>query len=86
MGRQRMSGETIEIYVRNSGGRNLLHVHKSDDAETAAAKSGVDGSPSGFLELSVLSEWITDPDLRAAYEKAGEILHLRIPISGDLPF
>lgn len=81
-----MSDDTIEIYVRHSGGKNLLNVYASDDAKKAAAQAHSRGLPTAFVELSVLPEWITDETQRAAYEAGGEVLHLRIPISGDLPF
>lgn len=81
-----MSDAKIEIYVRNSGERNLLIVHADDEARAASAKAREADAPTAFLELSVLPEWIPDRLAREAYEKSGEVLHLRIPISGDLPF
>lgn len=69
--------EPCEIYVRQSGGANLLNVY--GDA-SALRQSGERMEPVAFVELSVLPEWITDPDERRAYADSGRVMHLRIPI------
>ncbi len=69
--------EPCEIYVRHSGEANLLHAY--GDA-SKLRHSGERGEPVAFVELSVLPEWITDPEQRKAYAESGQMIHLRIPI------
>lgn len=72
-----MKEDPCEIYVRNSGGSNLLHRY-GNSASLATHSAG--GEPVAFLELSVLPKWITDADQRKAYEALGDLIHLRIPV------
>jgi hypothetical protein len=74
----------IEIYVRHSGGRSLLHVHlPAGERESflSGLAAGEYSSEGTHLELSVLPEWITDDDERARLVASGSLPHLRIPLS-----
>jgi hypothetical protein len=66
-----------EIYVRHSGGANLLNAYGDVSRLDCSVRSG---EPVAFVELSVLPEWITDIDQRIAYMTSGQIIHVRIPI------
>ena len=69
--------EPCEIYVRHSGGANLLNAYGDVSRLDRSVKSD---EPVAFVELSVLPDWITDIDQRMAYMTAGQIIHVRIPI------
>lgn len=69
--------EPCEIYIRHSGGSNHLHAHGDT---TALRQSDAQREPLAFVELSVLPEWITDPEERKVYAESGRMVHLRIPI------
>jgi hypothetical protein len=74
----------LAIYVRYSGGRNLLHVHlPAGERENflSGLAAGEYSSEGTHLELSVLPEWITDDEERAGLVAAGSLPHLRIPLS-----
>ena len=80
-----MSGE-IEIYVRQSGDRNLLTLHIPErlrEAFIAALRAGSFGGKSSEMqvELSVLPEWVTDEDQRDLLLEDGFPIHVRIPIA-----
>jgi hypothetical protein len=76
----------VEIYVRDSDQSAAMHFHytgTSRDEFLCALQTGK-LKLSSFkidLELSVLPEWVTDPEQRAAVATSGPI-HIRIPIKG----
>lgn len=69
--------EPCEIYVRHSGGSNMLLAY--GDASSLTSSSD-EGEPIAIVELSILPEWITDAEKRRSYEASGELIHVRIPI------
>lgn len=76
----------IEIYVRPSAGSNFLTIYapsSTRDKLIAFLKNGVFQDPKTIthLELSVLPEWITDANQRAAFERDLGSIHIRIPIA-----
>ena len=50
---------------------------------STGVKNGILELPadSAHFELSILPEWITDPEQRERIEKLGEVIHVRIPIA-----
>jgi len=76
----------VEIYVRQSAGRNYLNFHVSNilrEKLLASLKNGaVDSDGVDInLELSILPEWITDEEQRARFENQRESMHIRVPVS-----
>ena len=76
----------IEIYVRPSVGRVLLNIYLGADVRDRF----VDGIGRGefecrdaptHLELSVLPEWVTDPELRVKIAALDSPIHVRIPLT-----
>jgi len=77
--------DQIEIYVRNSGERTMLNFYVPENLRErfiVALKAGSfsDDRISMALEVTTLSQWITDDDQRAKSGTHTETAHVRIPI------
>ena len=78
--------DKIEIYVRNSSAGTFLSLNiPSQMKEQIVSANHMGGFEvndfSVTVELSVLSEWISDREIRAKVAELNEHIHLRIPIT-----
>lgn len=76
--------ESVGIYVRHSGVGTFLNIHVPGDRKEEISQISCRGEKDRedvFLELHVLSEWITDEEVRSKVTRLNECIHLRIPIA-----
>lgn len=74
----------VEIYVRPGGRGVLMMIQLPDDVDRqqfVEKATSRDAAPDlgMHLELSVLPDWCTDPDVRSEVERIGHI-HVRVPV------
>ncbi|MDO9170125.1 MAG: hypothetical protein Q7U18_13695 [Methylobacter sp.] len=76
----------IEIYLRHSIGKVMLNLYVPKETKKrflTGLKNGALELPedSANFELSILPEWITDPEQRERIKNIGETIHVCIPIA-----
>lgn len=76
----------IELYIRHSIGKAMLNLYIPKEMKEkflTGVKNNTLELPedSAHFELSILPEWIPDPEQREAIEKLDQVIHIRIPIA-----